>query len=195
VTKSNPARKESGHGFPQFLPDGKRFLYFVQSTDAEVQGVYASSLDAPELRQQILRTASKAFYAPPRGGHGGYLLWLQGQTLLAQRFDADRLRLNGEPVAIAENIALGQLGPVRAAYWVSDAGLLVYFGGAELDQRRIVWMGETAGRSATPSLRIGLGVSRCRPTASGPSSTARWWRLVARPPNRTCGCGPSTRNS
>jgi Tol biopolymer transport system component/predicted Ser/Thr protein kinase len=141
VTRSDPGRKEGGHGFPQFLPDGKRFIYFVQSADADVRGVYASSLDAPERRQQIVRTASKAFYAPPHAGHGGYLLWLQGQTLLAQRFDAARLRLDGEPVAIAENIALGQLGAVRAAYWVSDAGLLVYFGGAELDQRRIVWMG------------------------------------------------------
>jgi serine/threonine protein kinase len=140
LTKSDPDRKEGGHGFPQFLPDGKRFLYFVQSADAEVRGVYASSLDSPERKQRILRTASKAFYAPPRAGYGGYLLWLQEQTLLAQRFNADQLRLEGEPVAIAENIALGQLGPVRAAYWVSDAGVLVYFSGAELEQRRIVWM-------------------------------------------------------
>ena len=140
VTRIDPDRKESGHGFPQFLPDGKRFLYFVQSTDAEVRGVYAASFDAPERRQRIVRTSSKAFYAPPLGGHAGYLLWLQDQTLLAQRFDADLLRLEGEPAAIAENIALGQLGPVRASYWVSDAGVLVYFGGAELDQRRIVWM-------------------------------------------------------
>jgi serine/threonine protein kinase len=140
LTKADPNQKEAGHGFPQFLPDGTRFLYFVQSTDADVQGVYASSLESPERRQRILRTASKAFYAPPRAGYEGYLLWLQDQTLLAQRFDADKLRLQGEPVAIAENIALGQIGPVRAAYWVSDAGLLVYFGGAALEQRRIVWM-------------------------------------------------------
>ena len=157
VTKSDPARKESGHGFPQFLPDGKHFIYFVQSTDAEVRGVYASSLDAPDRRERILRTASKAFYAPPRGGYSGYLLWLQEQTLLAQRFDAGRLRLDGEPVAIAENIAIGQLGPVRAAYWISDAGILVYFGGAQLDQRRIVWMGRD-GRplgDPVPSDRFG----------------------------------------
>jgi Tol biopolymer transport system component len=140
LTKTDQNRNEAGHGFPQFLPDGKRFLYFVQSPDAGVRGVYVSSLEAPERSQRILQTASKAFYAPPRAGYGDYLLWLQDQTLLAQRFDADQLRLEGEPVAIAENIALGQLGPVRAAYWVSDAGLLVYFGGAALDQRRIVWM-------------------------------------------------------
>jgi serine/threonine protein kinase/Tol biopolymer transport system component len=146
LTKSDRDQKEGGHGYPQFLPDGKRFIYFVQSTDADVQGVYASSLESPERRQRILRTASKAFYAPPRAGYGGHLLWLQEQTLLAQRFDADELRLEAEPVPIAENIALGQIGPVRAAYAVSDAGSLVYFGGAELAQRRIVSMSRD-GRS------------------------------------------------
>jgi serine/threonine protein kinase len=140
LTKSDPGQKEAGHGFPQFLPDGNRFLYFVHSTDDDVRGVYLSSLDSPQRRQRILSTASKAFYAPPHAGYGDYLLWLQEQTLLAQRFDADQSRLQGEPVAIAENIALGQLGPVRAAYWISDAGVLAYFGGAELEQRRIVWM-------------------------------------------------------
>jgi len=140
ITKVDPDRKEAGHGFPQFLPDGKRFLYFVQSPDAEVRGVYVGTLEGTNLKQKILRTSSKAFYAPPRGGYGAYLLWLQDQTLLAQRFDAGELRLDGEPTAIAENIAIGQLGPVRASYWVSDAGVLVYFGGAELDQRRIVSM-------------------------------------------------------
>jgi len=162
VTTSDPARKESGHGFPQFLPDGKRFLYFVQSTDAEVRGVYASSLDAPDRRERILRTASKAFYAPPLSGYGGHLLWLQGQTLLAQRFDAERLRMDGEPVAIAENIAFGQIGPVRAAYCVSDAGTLVYFGGAELEQRRIVWMnrdGRPLGDAVPPDRFGALALS------------------------------------
>jgi serine/threonine protein kinase len=162
LTKTDPARKEAGHGFPQFLPDGKRFLYFVQSTDAEVQGVYVSSLDAPERRQRIVRTASKAFYAPSHAGYGAYLLWLQDQTLLAQRFEADEMRLLGEPVAIAEDIAFGQLGPVRAAYWVSDAGLLVYFGGAALEQRRIVWMsrdGRPAGEAIPPDRFGSLALS------------------------------------
>jgi serine/threonine protein kinase/Tol biopolymer transport system component len=162
ITKIDPDRKETGHGFPQFLPGGKRFLYFVGSTDPEVRGVYASSLEDLERRQRILRTSSKAFYAPPRGAYGGYLLWLQEQTLLAQRFDADSLRLEGEPAAIAENIALGQLGPVRAAYWVSDAGVLVYFGGAELDQHRIVWMtrdGRPLGDAVPPDRFGALALS------------------------------------
>ena len=162
LIKSDGNRKEAGYGYPQFLRDGKRFFFFVQSADADVRGVYASSLESPDRKQQILRTASKAFYAPPRAGHSGYLLWLQEQTLLAQRFDADRLRLEGEPTAILENIAIGQLGPIRAAYGISDAGLLVYFGGAELEQRRIVWMsrdGRPLGTAVPPDRFGSLALS------------------------------------
>src|SRR5262249_7574968 len=52
--------KESGHGYPQFLPDGNHFIYFVDSNDPNVQGVYSSSLTNPAQRQQIVRTAAKA---------------------------------------------------------------------------------------------------------------------------------------
>ena len=162
LTRTDATQKEGGHGYPQFLPGGRRFLYFVQSADAEVRGVYVSSLDAPDKRQRILRTSSKAFYAPPRAGYGGYLLWLQDQTLIAQRFEPDEMRLNGEPVAIAEDIALGQVGPIRAAYCVSDAGVLVYFGGPDLAQRRIVWVsrdGRPLGEAVPPDRFGSLALS------------------------------------
>src|SRR5262249_8115494 len=54
VTRIDTGRRELGHGLPQFLPDGKRFLYFIQSNDPSVQGVYAASLDAPQESRRIL---------------------------------------------------------------------------------------------------------------------------------------------
>jgi Tol biopolymer transport system component/tRNA A-37 threonylcarbamoyl transferase component Bud32 len=118
---------ESGHGFPQFLPGNRRFLYFVTSRDAAVQGIYASSLDNPSRRQQIMRSDSKAVYVPPRADRPPYLLWVQDQTLLAQRFDVTALRRDGAPIAVAEGIGLNPAIPIRAAFWVSDAGLLTFF--------------------------------------------------------------------
>jgi Tol biopolymer transport system component len=135
------AENESGHGYPQFLPDGRRFLYFVASSDPNVQGVYGSSLARPSERRQIVRTAAKAIYVPARGGHPAYLLWLQDQTLLAQRFDAGSLERSGDPVSVAENIGLNTTIPIRAAYWASDAGLLSYFNTDNGIRRRIAWMG------------------------------------------------------
>ncbi len=150
LTKVDPARKETAHGYPQFLPDGNRFLYFADSSDPNVRGIFASSLEKPEQRLQILRTGAKAVYVPPSGAYPGYLLWLQDQTLLAQRFDAGSLRLEGEPVSVAEQVGLNPGVPVRAAFWASDAGLLTYFANASI-KRPIVWMsrdGKPLGNAA-----------------------------------------------
>ena len=135
------AATELGHGYPQFLPDGQRFLYFVASSNPDVQGVYASSLANPTARQLIVRTAAKAVYVPPRGTHQGYLLWMQDETLLAQRFDADSLARDGDPVSVAENVGLNPGVAIRAAYWASDAGLLIYFAAAQGLKRPVMWIG------------------------------------------------------
>src|SRR5262245_15543101 len=140
LTKVDPSKKETGHGYPQFLPDGNRFLYFVESGDPNVQGVFASSLSNAGQRQQILRTGAKAVYVPPTGRYPGYLLWMQDRTLLAQRFDPNAIRLEGNPVSVAEDIGLNPATSVRAAFWASDAGLLVYFSNPLGFKRPIVWM-------------------------------------------------------
>ncbi len=123
ITQLDAARKELGHFAPQFLPDGKRFLYFIYSADPNTQGIHAGSLDKPKERLRLLATERKAYYVPPRGGRMGFLLWLREQTLLAQRLDAARLRLEGDPTPLAEDVAVAGL---VAAFWTSDAGLLVY---------------------------------------------------------------------
>lgn len=140
-TKVDPKHKETGHGYPQFLPDGNRFLYFVASDDANLQGVYASSLDAPGQRTLIVRTNAKAVYIPPKGPSPGYLLWMQENNLVAQRFNVDKLEREGDPVSVAETVSRNAANPIRAAYWASDAGSLVYLSGVDLGtKRRIVWM-------------------------------------------------------
>jgi Tol biopolymer transport system component len=118
--------QETAYGAPQFLPDGNRFLYLVSSTDPKVRGVYASSLADPSQRTLLLNTTAKATYVPPRRARPGYLLWVEKGTLQARPFDADRLQWSGEPVSVVDNIALAPTTPVRAAYWVSDSGMLVY---------------------------------------------------------------------
>jgi eukaryotic-like serine/threonine-protein kinase len=143
LTKANAAGQELGHGFPQFLPDGKRFLYFVQSGNSNTQGVYTASRDRPQDRVQILRTSSKTVYAPPVAGHSGYLLWLRERTLLAQRFDAGNLRLEGDPAPLAEDIALNG---TRPAFWTSGAGLLVYRAGGNSGKAKLVWIGRDGKR-------------------------------------------------
>jgi dipeptidyl aminopeptidase/acylaminoacyl peptidase len=87
---------------------------------------------------QIVRTDAKVIYAPPVAGRPGYLLWLREQTLMAQIFDAGKLRLEGDPSQVAEEIAMNS-GLRRPAFWTSDAGLLLYRSGPATVKSKMLW--------------------------------------------------------
>ena len=105
---------ERYHQRPQFLPDGRRFLYF-----AWPNAVYLGSLDNPAAPTRVLTSDRVALYAPP-----GYLLFVQNRTLLAQRFDPDRRTLGGEPVPIGRDLTLGP--PGGAGFSVAQTDTLSY---------------------------------------------------------------------
>jgi serine/threonine protein kinase/Tol biopolymer transport system component len=98
VTQVDAAKGEFYHTSPEFLPDGKHFLYF-RSGPSEVAGIYVGFLDSkPEAqsRERVLATSLPATYA------NGYLFFLRQRTLMAQPFDIRRLQLQGAPVPITE---------------------------------------------------------------------------------------------
>jgi len=125
VTTLDPARHEVQHLWPQFLRDGRHFIYLAQSTRSENTAIYAASLDSKE-RRLILRTSSIAAYAGLDPGIG-YLLYMQGATLMAQRFNDRRLELEGEAFPIADQVWLPP-SPAQgfAAFSTSNNGVLVY---------------------------------------------------------------------
>jgi hypothetical protein len=49
------AKGETAHRFPQFLPDGRHFLYLRVSTDANQAGVYVGIVDARPEAQSLKR--------------------------------------------------------------------------------------------------------------------------------------------
>ena len=154
VTKLDPERKEIAAGFPHLLPDGKSFLYLIYSQDPGATGVYAGSLDDSKKRAFIMATPThKASYEPPRHGQPGYLLWLREQTLMAQPFDTDKLRLLGDPVPIAESVA-DPLDAPFGAFWTSDAGVLTYRTSAAGEGSNLTWFdrqGKAAGMVGKPA--------------------------------------------
>jgi serine/threonine protein kinase len=116
ATSLDSSRAETAHLWPQFLPDGRHFLYLARSTRPEHDGVvYAGSLDSSE-RIRLLSADSHAVYAP-----SGYLLFIRGNTLLAQPFDAPTRRLSGEAVPVAEQVER-TAGSFRGAFSTSQAG-------------------------------------------------------------------------
>jgi Tol biopolymer transport system component/predicted Ser/Thr protein kinase len=160
VTEVDEAHQEAAHGFPEFLPDGNRFLYLIRSANENVQGVYLGSLGRPRDRRRIVATAYKASYHRPQSGQWGWLLWTREQTLLAQAFDEANARLTGEPIPVAQDIALLS-GPGRAAFWASD-GLLAYRSGQFGLNQIPVWMGRDGkqdGLLGQPSMVGGIRLS------------------------------------
>jgi Tol biopolymer transport system component len=160
IRRVDASIKETAYGAPQFLPDGNRFIYFAASGDPKVQGVYASSLDNPAERTLILNTGAKAVLVPPRGGRPAYLLWMVNQTLQARPIDLDSLQWRGEPISLAEDVAITG---VRAAFWTSDNGMLVYGRGpGHVTKMQLAWVdrqGKVLGDAAPEALFNAIAIS------------------------------------
>jgi Tol biopolymer transport system component len=120
ATELDKSHLEDSHRWPQFLPDGKHYLFLLRSFDKERTGIYAGSLDSKEHRF-VLHTGYQAVYVPQ-----GYLLYVQEQTLVAQPFDAQNPELKGEPTPLPDHPAM--VGPNSAAMFsASQTGVLLYY--------------------------------------------------------------------
>lgn len=132
-------QSEWAHQWPQFLPDGRRFLYTVRSPDPERAGTYIASVgpsSSDALRVRVLdSSAESTIYAEP-----GYLLYLRDGTLMAQRFDIDRLRLTSAPEPITGRVL--PLSPENEASISASAGGLLAFGGGA-SAAELAWFDRT----------------------------------------------------
>jgi Tol biopolymer transport system component len=159
-TTVDTAQGENSHRWPQFLPGGRRFLYFVRTTDVEKSGVYVGSMDKPQEKVLVLRSPTNAVYVSDRGKRFGHLLWVLDGTLMAQPFDPEQDQITGESAKVAEKVAFGlltRLGAVSA----SNDGTLVYAGDA-IRQFQITWYdrdGKPLGGLGQPDEYVGLRIS------------------------------------
>jgi serine/threonine protein kinase len=143
------------HRWPQFFPDGRRFLYYVWSSIADRSGTYVASLDGGEPKL-IVRGDSVALYVPP-----GFLLYVQNGTLMAQNFDANALRLTGDAMPVAVHVGLN--GPKRRAlFTVSQNGFLAYAVASQAATNQLVWFdvsGKKVGETGKPGNYTGARIS------------------------------------
>jgi Tol biopolymer transport system component/predicted Ser/Thr protein kinase len=154
---------DSAHLWPQFLPDGKHFLYERVSSDAGKTGIYVGSLDAQpnqQSTQRLLAAERQAYYAPASGGGTGHLIFLRGTALMAQPFDPSKLTLTGEPAAIADGID-SFAATNHGLFSVSNTGTLVYRTGVG-SQTTLTWvdqLGNSAGTLGDPGLYADPAIS------------------------------------
>ena len=129
--------------WPEFLPDGKHYLYQSMSDRPDQQGIYVASLDSSK-RKFIVATNANAAYL-----QSGQLLFMREDVLMAQAFDLHNLTLRGEPRAVADHIeepaAGGNTLPL-ATFAASPSGVLVWRRGSQSSQSSLQWFDRNGKR-------------------------------------------------
>jgi Tol biopolymer transport system component len=103
LTTLDAARGENAHYWPVFLPGGRRYLYFVRSTQVENAGIYLGHMDGASPVRLVASLSSGIVARHPVSG-AWYLLWARDQDLLAQPFDIESGALSGAVATIATGV-------------------------------------------------------------------------------------------
>jgi eukaryotic-like serine/threonine-protein kinase len=158
LTTLDNDRAESTHRWPYFLPDGKHFLYFSRTattaTQAEGHAVFVASLDG-RVNKLLVHTSSNAIYA------SGYILFVRGSSLMAQKFDIKSLELKGDPKKIVEQI-IDDPNFNLGVFSASQTGMLTYQTGQAQSGAQLLLM----DRAGNISSRIGDIIEHWRPRFS-----------------------------
>jgi Tol biopolymer transport system component len=136
---------QSGHLFPQFLPDGRHFLFYGIGPPG-TRGVYLGQLDGQDA-SRVVDADTAATYAS-----SGYLFFVRQDTLFGQRFDPVRLTLIGDAAPISDQVLVesdptARMSPVSA----SATGLIAHRTGAGVSGQQFVWI----DRSGTELEKVG----------------------------------------
>ena len=119
-TVTTLAAGDGGHLAPVWHPDGRRFLFFVQSGDPERRGTYLAALDSPNRTRVVAADGTAEF----RGANE--IVYVDEGTLYSQRFDPASNAVSGERVRIATGIST----PIgRSAFSLSRSGPIAYRSG------------------------------------------------------------------
>ena len=142
VTTVDVKGRESQHMWPQFLPDGERFIFFVMSSDDNVEGVYLGSLRGgrPKL---LVKSHTSALHV------GDSLIYSTNGRLFTQVLDTAAGRLTGTPVEL--NLDVDSTYDFLLVLGASENGTLVY---RQPELRQLAWYnlaGNDLGRLGEPS--------------------------------------------
>ena len=146
VTTIEPSSGQRAHRWPQFLPDGRRFLFSVIGSGQ--WGLYVGSLDN-STQFPIPDVGPRALFASP-----GYLLFMRGGTLMAQRFDSGSLRLTGAPERVVDRVAT-RANNDGLAFSASDTGVLAYNTG-DVATKRLVWYDRSGKQTGVYDASVGF---------------------------------------
>jgi Tol biopolymer transport system component len=128
ATRLDPSH--AGHTRPTFLPDGRHFLFIVNSSSPEMRGVYVGDLGGSPSRRLVDGDTAAAYVS-------GHLFFDRQATLFAQKFDAERLELQGSPSSVIDGIVRGSYASPLA---VAAGGIVAVRVGRAQADRELVWI-------------------------------------------------------
>ena len=143
--------------WPYFLPDGKHFLFMANGAGPGSAGtsnnqVCVAALDKPGYTT-LTETGSRAEYS------NGYIAYVLHGTLVAHRFDPDRLTLSGDPIPLADHVSENG---TRALFSMSPSGTIAYQAGTTGVASELVWVdrqGKELGKIGQPDSYLDVALS------------------------------------
>jgi serine/threonine-protein kinase len=150
LTTPNREQGEGDHWWPELLPGGKGVLFTIVPANGVLENAQIALLDLERGTWRILiRGGSHAHYVA-----SGHLVYGTGGTLRAVEFDADRMEVVGNSVAVVEDVVATAMGALDAS--VAANGSLVYIpGGAGGGPLTVVMMDRQGHPSPVPGIPPG----------------------------------------
>jgi eukaryotic-like serine/threonine-protein kinase len=145
---SSPA--EQSHRLPNFLPDGRHFVFTILGAD----GWYGLGVGSTASAQKVELTKWPADLRDPYESTqaavtGDFLLFARTGSLFAQRLDTRGWRLIGDANAIVAGVDEEDLG--RQAFAVSENGTVVYRARSSVDD---IWQLAWVSRTGQPKASV-----------------------------------------
>jgi Tol biopolymer transport system component len=133
VTALDSTRLERSHRYPAFLPDGKHFVFVALPPRLGRYTVLVGSVEGTKPKK-VLEADGGAIYAAP-----GWLIYPRGTRLMAQRFNARALELEGVAQALSDSpergnpwgfpgVSASRNGALAYIPWTPPSNELAWYG-------------------------------------------------------------------
>jgi len=145
-------RKETNHRWPQFLPDGRHFLYLAATNAQPPLEIRMGAIDSKDSSSVLTADSMGVF------GSGQLFFWRDGKEM-ARPFDPRTLQFRGDAIVVADQV--GQTGGYTS-FSASTNGVIVYARGGARPVSQLTWMdrdGKQLGTVGDPGDYFNIALS------------------------------------